>query len=129
MTQPQLGLAVVVVEDEPLLTTMLEELLEELGCTVVASAASVAAGAKEIAKHSFDIAILDVHLRGEKAWPLADALRDAKRPFIIASGDSGDEIASRYPTATILNKPYEVDSLAVALREAMARRRSIGPAA
>ena len=120
--QPKLGLCVLVVEDEPLLTMMLEELLDELGCTLAANASTVAHGLAEAKQREFDVAILDVHLRGEPVWPLADWLRDAKRPFVIASGDTRDLLA-RYPSATILAKPYELGSLAEALKATMARPR------
>ncbi len=119
--QSALGLTVVIVEDEPLLTMLLEELLDELGCTLVCSATTVADGLAKVDSRDFDIAILDVHLRGEPVWPLADRLREASRPFIIASGDSREALLARYPLATILSKPYELESLSHALRSEMAR--------
>lgn len=118
----RLGLSVVIVEDEPLLTMLLEELLEELGCKIVATASTVATGALELERHIFDIAVLDVHLRGELVWPLADQLRDAGQPFVLASGDEANALQARYPSATILSKPYELDALARALRFATSTR-------
>jgi len=114
-----LGLAVLVVEDEALLTMLLEDLLDELGCKVIATATTLSAGIAEAERDDFDLAILDVHLRGEPVWPLADRLQELGRPFVIASGDDSKTLLSRYPSATILSKPYELDSLSQALQAAM----------
>lgn len=117
-----LGLAVVVVEDEPVLLMLLEDMLDEIGCTLVASASTVAEGLATIAEREFDIAILDVHLGRDVVWPLSDELLERGKPFILASGDDGRLLQDRYPAATILAKPYELDSLTRALEDAARRR-------
>jgi CheY-like chemotaxis protein len=114
-----LGLAVLVVEDEALLTMLLEDLLDELGCKVIATATTLSAGIAEAERDDFDVAIIDVHLKGEPAWPLADRLQEVGKPFVIASGDDRAALLSRYPSTTILSKPYELDSLSQALQAAM----------
>lgn len=123
--QPALGLTVVVVEDEPLLSMLMEDLLDEIGCTVAATAATVAAGLSAVEHLAFDIAILDVHLGREEVWPITDHLIEKGKAFILASGDDRDMLQKRCPAATILAKPYELASLTRALEDAT--RHAAGP--
>ena len=104
-----------VVEDEPLIAMLLLDLLDELGCTVVAQASSVPEGLARANDTHFDAAILDVNLRGQPVWPLADALQERGIRFILATGYDGRNIQQRYPTAAILAKPYALQNLRQAL--------------
>ena len=103
--------SVLIVEDEPLVAMLLADFLEELGCTVAAQASSVEDGLKRLKDTVFDIAILDVNLRGQPVWPLADALQEQGRPFVLATGYDGNQTKGRYPQAAILGKPYDLQSL------------------
>lgn len=107
--------SVLVVEDEPLVAMLLVDFLEELGCTVAAQASSVAEGLKRSNDTVFDIAILDVNLRGQPVWPVADALERQGRRFVLASGYDGNQTQSRYPDAAILAKPYDLQRLRQAI--------------
>ena len=40
----------------------------------------------EADKGGFDIAILDVNLKGESVWPVAERLREQQIPFVLATG-------------------------------------------
>lgn len=77
------------VEDEPLVAMLLVDLLDELGCTVAAQACSVAEGLDRANDTLFDAAILDVNLRGQPVWPLADALQAKGIRFVLATGYDG----------------------------------------
>ena len=46
--------------------------------------------AEAVEKGEFDLAILDVNLKGESVWPVAAALRDKGTPFVLASGGHVD---------------------------------------
>ena len=59
-----LGLAVVVVEDEPVLLMLLEDMLDDLGYSVVGAAGSVSEASKLASSTECDVAILDVNLDG-----------------------------------------------------------------
>ena len=103
--------SVLIVEDEPLVAMLVADFLEELGCTVAAQASSVEDGLARLKDTVFDIAILDVNLRGQPVWPIADALQELGRPFVLATGYDGNQTKGRYPQAPILNKPYDLQSL------------------
>ena len=103
--------SVLIVEDEPLVAMLLVDFLEELGCTVAAQASSIEDGLARVKDTSFDVAILDVNLRGQPVWPIADALQQQGRPFVLATGYDGNQTKGRYPHAAILGKPYDLQSL------------------
>ena len=88
--QPALGLTVVVVEDEPLLSMLMEDLLDEIGCTVAATAATVAAGLSAVEHLAFNIAILDVHMR--KIRLAGDV--DRSKVADLTPGFTGAELAN-----------------------------------
>ena len=83
--------SLLVVEDEPLIAMLLVDLLDELGCTVSAQASSVAEGLDRANDTRFDAAILDVNLRGQPVWPLADALQEKGIRFVLATGYDGGQ--------------------------------------
>jgi CheY-like chemotaxis protein len=103
--------SVLVVEDEPLVAMLLVDFLEELGYAVAAQASSIEDGLARLEDTSFDVAILDVNLRGQPVWPIADALQEQGRPFVLATGYDGNQTKGRYPQAAILAKPYDLQSL------------------
>jgi CheY-like chemotaxis protein len=76
-----------------------------------AQASSVEDGLERLEDTSFDVAILDVNLRGQPVWPIADALQEQGRPFVLATGYDGNQSKGRYPQAGILAKPYDLQSL------------------
>ncbi|HET6375603.1 MAG TPA: response regulator, partial [Methylocella sp.] len=59
------GCGVLIVEDEAMVAIVLEDLLLELGCRVVGIVARVETALASVAARNFDVAILDVNLKGE----------------------------------------------------------------
>jgi CheY-like chemotaxis protein len=107
---------VLLVEDEGLVALMLEDLLEDLGCEVAASLASVRAALAWIeAGGSADMALLDVNLSGEPVFPVADALSARGVPFAFATG-YGEGHDPRFKGAPLLGKPIRQERLEALLR-------------
>ena len=113
------GRSILVVEDEPLIAMMLEDFLETLGHTVHASCDSVGDALAEAEKGGFDIAILDVNLNGENAWPIAHKLRENAIPFVIATGGHVEPPPSEFENVPVIEKPYTVDRVTPALEAAL----------
>ena len=61
------GRRVLVVEDEMLVLIMIEDMLADLGCESVTSAATVDKAVALIDAQVFDVALLDMNLRGKQA--------------------------------------------------------------
>jgi CheY-like chemotaxis protein len=116
-------LAILIVEDEPLIAMMLEDFLDSLGHRIVGTADSVGEAMPHVERGDFDVAIVDVHLRGgEKAWPLADALSAKGIPFVVATGGNIDPPPPRHAKAPVLTKPYTIDAVEPVLNAACRAR-------
>jgi CheY-like chemotaxis protein len=112
--------SILVVEDEPLIAMMLEDFLETLGHTVHASCDSVEDAIEAAEKGGFDLAILDVNLSGETAWPVARKLREKQIPFVIATGGHVEPPPAEFANVPVIEKPYTVDRVTPALEAALA---------
>ena len=98
-----------VVEDEPMIRILLEDMLGELGYTVTAEAACIEEALEATKNADFDVAILDANLKGEPASPVADALVARGTPFVFATGYG--ELPKPYRDRPTLRKPFQIDGL------------------
>ena len=114
--------SILVVEDEPLIAMMLEDFLESLGHSVTATCESVSDAIIQADKGGFDLAILDVNLKGESVWPVAERLRDKQIPFVLATGGHVDPPPPEFAHVPVIEKPYTVDRVTPALEAAFAEQ-------
>ena len=112
--------SILIVEDEPLIAMMLEDFLDSLGHIVRGTCDTVQCALDEVEKGGFDLAILDVNLKGESVWPVASLLRERGLPFIIASGGHVDPPPPEFDDAPVIEKPYTVDRVTPAIEAAFA---------
>jgi CheY-like chemotaxis protein len=112
---------VLVVEDEALLMMTLTDMLEELGCRLSGSAASVKSGLDMARDLDVDVAVLDVNLRGERIDPVADMLAARGIPFVFTTGYSQPSTPARHAAAPVVSKPYNLAALRAGLERAIAR--------
>ena len=98
---------VIVVEDEALVALMVEDLLSELGCDVVASFGGLKPAMDWLSAQDQapDGALLDINLGGEMVFPLAEALQDRGVPFAFASGYGNMKLDDRFARVALLTKP------------------------
>jgi PAS domain S-box-containing protein len=101
------GRRVLVVEDEALVAAMLREQLSALGYSVLGPAASVGAALRLIQEQQPDIAVLDLNLGGELAYPVADLLAARSVPFVFVTGYDGTTVEQRYAGVPALAKPLD----------------------
>ena len=101
---------ILVVEDEPMIRMLLEDMLDELGYTVAAEAAHIDEALEATKNADFDLAILDANLEGRSVSPVADALvaRDIGFVFVTGYDDHGLFAYRDRPT---LKKPFQIDAL------------------
>lgn len=111
------GRRILVVEDSPVVGPFTAELLLELGCEVVGPAPNMAA-ARELLEcdEKIDAAMMDVHIRGERVFPLCDALAAKSVPFVLTSGYADWQIPDKWQDRPRLTKPYTIDQVEEALR-------------
>ena len=111
---------ILIVEDEPLISMMLEDFLQSLGHEVAAVCESVEEATAAVSEREFDLAILDVNLKGESVWPVAAQLRAKGVPFVLASGGHVDPPPSDFVNVPMIDKPYTIDRINPAIEEALA---------
>ncbi|WP_114948587.1 response regulator [Microvirga calopogonii] len=112
------GRRILVVEDEYMMADDLQHNLEKAGAEVIGPVPSVADALRLLAaEENVDGAILDVNLRGEKAYPVADALRERGVPFVLATGYEQWSLPEAYKDVPRCDKPVDLRHLARALFE------------
>ena len=117
--RPAKAKRILVVEDEPMIRMLLEDMLGELGYTVAAETAGIEEALEATKNADFDLAILDADLKGQPALPVAQALVTRGTPFVFATGYG--ELADPYRDRPTLKKPFQMDGLKQMLQSALDR--------
>ena len=113
------GKSVLVVEDEPLVSMMIEVMLEEAGAERIGVAESCAEAATCLAGAHFDVAILDRRLGDGLSYGIAATALAAGTRIIFASGTSDLDLPEGLLGATILPKPFSGAALIAAIAAAL----------
>ncbi|MGF1626956.1 MAG: response regulator [Alphaproteobacteria bacterium] len=108
------GVRALVVEDEPLLSLAMLDMLTDLGCEIAGSAARLDRALALARDLEFDIALLDVNLGGSRIDPVAELIAARGLPIVFVTG-YGVSGAPRHMTGSVLEKPYEPETLERAL--------------
>jgi CheY-like chemotaxis protein len=116
MTSPDwTGLRVLVVEDEAMVSMLVEDMLLDLGCEIVGPAARVPAALELAGSAAIDAAVLDVNVAGQAIWPVADALTERGIPMIFTTGYGESGLQGAYVSHPVVQKPFQIDDLVRAL--------------
>lgn len=102
---------VLIVDDEPLIALLVADWLDELGYEVVGPAKDVGQALALIKTGNLSAAILDLSLRGEDSYSVADALLQRKIPFAFGTGRDEAAIEARFAHVPVLSKPYDLNRL------------------
>jgi CheY-like chemotaxis protein len=113
------GWRVFVVEDEPMIRMLIVDMLEELGCRVAAESGDVEEAAELAQSTDFELAILDVNLKGKLITPVAELIRARELPIIFATGYGSEGLPDQFRDFPALQKPFEQDALAAVIDEVM----------
>jgi DNA-binding response OmpR family regulator len=121
------GVRVFLVEDEPLISMLFEDMLAELGCELVASASKFAQ-ACELAQRAetIDVAILDVHLGDQPVFPLASQLTKRGVPLLFCTGLGADGLPAEWRECGTLGKPITIEALADGLSRSLGTGKGSG---
>lgn len=108
------GRCLLVVEDEYMIAIDLVSFLEDLGADVIGPAGSVDQGLELAEQHGgrVHIALLDVNLRGEPVFPVADALTAQGVQIIFTTGYDAMTLPAPYAHARRCDKPVNKHGLA-----------------
>ena len=108
------GRTILMVEDEMLVAMMLEDILQDAGCTVIC-AGHLEQATLLARERDLDAAVLDENLHGLRSYPAADALAARAIPFVFATGYGDKDLRERYPGCRVIAKPYKGVDVVVAL--------------
>ncbi|KQQ78587.1 hypothetical protein ASF73_03425 [Xanthomonas sp. Leaf131] len=110
------GRRILVVEDDYLLAEALHALLVEAGVQVVGPVSNVAdALALVTSGAAIDGALLDVNVRGQAIFPVADALLERGVPFSFCSGYERHTLPLRFAHLSYCMKPYNPQTITTLL--------------
>jgi two-component SAPR family response regulator len=102
---------VLLVEDEALVAMMMTDFLRDIGFHVIGPFGRVSEAIDALAQEQPQAAILDINLRGELIYDLADELTGRGIPIVFVTGYGADAVDRRFADFPVLQKP--VDSAAL----------------
>lgn len=102
---------ILIVEDEGLISIMLEDWLLELNHQPLGPAQTLAQALEMAGEGAIDAAILDLHLRSERSDAVAEIFSKRGIPFAISSGSSMHEIDERFAGRPVISKPYDFSTV------------------
>lgn len=102
---------VLLVEDEAIIAMLMEDMLAEFSCDVLETVGEIDAATAAARTARFDMAFVDVNLRGAPAYPVAAILQARGIPFAFVTGygTAGSEAA--YADVPVLQKPFRAQEL------------------
>jgi CheY-like chemotaxis protein len=110
------GRTILVVEDETIVSFLIEDMLDELGCRTVWQAGGVSEALALLDERRPDAVVLDANLSGEFAFPIAARLAEMNVPFVFATGYGRSGIPNEWASRPVIQKPFTRDTLEAALR-------------
>ena len=102
---------VLLIEDEYFLADDLGRMLAERGLEVVGPVATLDQASRLLETEKVECAVLDINLRGEMAFPIADRLVERGISFVFATGYSRSALPDRFSHVPLLEKPFDPDRL------------------
>jgi len=110
---------VLIVEDEPMIAMLLEDMLEEMGADVAGVASTLDEAQSAALGCDVELAVLDINLQGRMSYPAAQTLSDRGIPFIFVTGFARDAIPPTLGHVPVLRKPYCLADIAFGLMRAL----------
>jgi CheY-like chemotaxis protein len=105
------GRRILVVEDSPVVAVACEDMLRDMGCVVIGPATNMAAALQLATEEQLDGAIVDINIRGGKAFPVLKILAGRGVPFLLASGYADWSMPEEWRECPRMAKPYSPNLL------------------
>jgi CheY-like chemotaxis protein len=111
MGNPGTKFKVFVVEDEAMISMVIEDTVEMLGYQMVGPVAQLDEALTLATDGIFDCAILDVNIRGGNTYAVADILAKRGCPILLTTGYSDWSLPEHLSGHKRLTKPYSMTEL------------------
>jgi DNA-binding response OmpR family regulator len=106
---------ILVVEDESLVSMLIEDALLEEGATTTGPFRTLDEAMNAAQTLEFDAALLDVNLQGQLVYPLAEYLSQRGTPFLLLTGYGEASVPAEHPDWWACAKPFKLDDLMATL--------------
>jgi CheY-like chemotaxis protein len=120
------GLKILVVEDEAMIAMLIEDMLIDLGCEVIGPMSNIDKALRAASTNALDGALLDVNLRGQPVYPVADALIARGVPVVFVTGYGETGLDQRFAGMPVVSKPLPPGALEQVLTQHIAGRCARG---
>jgi CheY-like chemotaxis protein len=112
------GRHVLVVEDEAIISMMVEDALADAGARIIGPASSVEKALALIARGEvIDAAAMDMNLNGHLATPVAHALAARNIPVVMLTGYDRAGVPEELRSLPLVPKPFSPERLVAAIAE------------
>lgn len=108
---------ILIVEDEWLIAEDYAALLRNAGHEIVGPCATARDALLTVDKQQIDAALLDMELRGEKSFVVAERLEKENIPFAFITGHARHELPPALSGKRVLSKPIENPRLLEVVRQ------------
>jgi DNA-binding NtrC family response regulator len=115
---------ILAVEDEFLLSVALAEDLRAAGYEVIGPFGTVPEALEATRRETFDLAVLDINIRGTMVYPVADELATRGVPFLFLTGYGRADVPSRFAAITRVPKPYDAGQLMREVERCMSKAKA-----
>jgi CheY-like chemotaxis protein len=117
---PLSGLRVLLVEDSWIVAASLKSLLQMIGVDIVGPCHGLAEATVAANAGSFDVAVMDLDLKGQMSDDLIGVLHRRGFPVIIVTGQAVPSATAGLAVA-VMKKPIQAESLLKTLRQIRAK--------
>ena len=112
---------VLIVEDEAMISMLIEDMVLELGHEVVGPAARLDHALTLALQAEIDVGLLDINVDGSVVFPVADVLRFREIPFVFVTGYDFKALPERFRGGPMLSKPFSQQQFADMLNSVLLR--------
>ena len=112
------GVKVLLLEDDFLINTATADLLQEFGCEVTALF-DVREALEALEEDRPKVAVLDINIRGQNSYPVADRLHQLNIPIVFLTGYEEPSLEGPWSKHPVCRKPCDPDLLRRFLTEAL----------
>ena len=120
--RPLSGHRVLVVEDDYFISQEVRSVLMDAGAEVEGPFGTLKHALSAVKRDGFDLAVLDLNLRGASGYPVAASLKEAGVPFIFASGYTGSSVPEEWRDVPNCGKPCRAERLVAMLASVIGQR-------
>ena len=115
--------SLIVVEDEPLISVMIEQMAQDLGWAVQGSAYTEESAFDLLNASTPALALLDINLGLATSLAVAAACRDRQIPVVFMTGYTARDIPAQCGNAPVVSKPFTQEELDLAIHRALEPER------